>query len=217
MASPTDRQIADWLVHLAALAPVPGRDPATLAEAIRELTPILRSRYSSAEFDSVSREHVARRCKFFPSYAALCDALDSLPSRQRSPDAVTPDATTNMTENDRHWTSFWHRRHAEIWAQVDGFKRGSRDADMANLASLVRQMSPKAWRMICPESVVIHDRPADAQIVAVAMALRMPGGPLAGRPMPAETQAKPRPSRVSPDELRRMRDSRGVIDAQAAQ
>ena len=207
MASPTERQVVDWLKDLGRLI-APTMPPKEVSDRLTALVPLLVNRYGSICFDSVSREHVARQCRFFPSYAELCDALDSLPSRAPQAAIAGPDID-GLDDMDRAWVAFYHRRVDEL-GQATMYRWGSYDADLDNLRSLIQAQSRRAWAVICPESVVIQDRPSDAQIVAVARALRMPGGPLAGSAMPQDEPLKPRPSPVSGEALRAMRAARGI-------
>ena len=203
MPRPTERQVVDWLRLLGHMvAPATG----SVDDKLVALVPPLLNRYSSEEFDSASREHVARHCKFFPSYAELCEHLDTLPSRAPIRPAL-PSHIDDMDDMDRAWVKFWYVRCDEIMAEPSGSKR---DATVANLKSLIQSQSWKAWRVICPESIVIHDRPTDAQVVALARLLRMPGGPLAGRPMPGDDKPAVKPSPVSEQALRAMREARGI-------
>jgi len=55
-----------------------------------------------------------------------------------------------MTDMDALWVVFWHKRKGEIesgdprkWAD-----RGSANAALDNLKSLIQQQSPAAWREI---------------------------------------------------------------------
>lgn len=81
---PTERQVRDWLVMLGRL--VAGSMAADeVAVRLDAYTPELLERYDSRDFNQVSREFVARQCKFFPSYGELCEALDRWPKPAAKP------------------------------------------------------------------------------------------------------------------------------------
>jgi hypothetical protein len=84
MERPTERQVLDWLIALGQL--VASNQPlAEVRERLMAYLPLLVERYDSRDFNQVSREFVARQCKFFPSYGELCDALDKWPKPAAKP------------------------------------------------------------------------------------------------------------------------------------
>jgi hypothetical protein len=84
MERPTERQVLDWLIALGQL--VASNQPlAEVRERLMAYLPLLVERYDSRDFNQVSREFVARQCKFFPSYGELCEALDRWPKPAAKP------------------------------------------------------------------------------------------------------------------------------------
>lgn len=149
-ASPdTEARIRRWLGSLAELT-APGSEPVS-AERIATMAAMLaKDAAPAAAYGSGSLYQVAGLGKFFPSYVEVRDAVHLWWEANRpahAPALEGPGLGDDATLMDRSWLAFWHKRRAEIWA-TDVYQRGSRDADMANLASLVQQQSPKAWAVI---------------------------------------------------------------------
>lgn len=205
---PTQRQVADWLGQLAVLLPVQG----TLEDAgqrLRAMIPMLVDRYGTSDFDASSREFVARHCTVhFPTYGQLCELLDRWP--KPAPKAERPTVVNDdLSIEDWAWVAFYHKRRADIWAQQGGFKWGNRDADLANLSSLVRGQSSKAWAHVSGEPVFVPRVPSESELAYVANLLRPP--PMPSSQMPVETTVvRPKPAPVSDRLIARMREERGM-------
>ena len=103
---PTERQVLDWLSTLGRLvaANMPAEEAST---RLRAYTPELLARYDSRDFNQVSREFVARHCKFFPSYGELCELLDKWPKPAERPlpkwpqQSDIPEAREPPTEEEK--------------------------------------------------------------------------------------------------------------------
>lgn len=166
MTAPTERQVNDWLALLGRLV-ASNMTPDEAMQRLRSYTPLLLARFDSRDFNAASREFVARNCKFFPSYGELCDLLDKWPRPIEKP-AVTTSVDAGLDAMDRSWIEFWHRRRAEIFAMQSGWKWGSRDADLANVESLIRQQSLKAWRQLFAPQHAEHQPPSEREMGYVA-------------------------------------------------
>jgi hypothetical protein len=190
MAQPTERQVEDWLRLLGRLV-ASDMTPQEAGDRLRAYTPLLVERFSDRDFNAVSREWVARSCRFFPSYGELCELLDKWPRPSPKPEQVV-DTASELDAADRAWVAFWHKRRAEIWAQQEGFRWGTRDADMANLANLVAAQSRKAWATVSGVPLAPHAPPSERERAAVAELLH----PFAERSSRREPADPPRPSYV---------------------
>lgn len=202
MERPTERQVADWLLALAPL--VAATMPANEArERVKAYVPELVARFDSRDFDASSREFVARNCRFFPSYGELCELLDKWPRPAEKPQHTGPEAA-DLTAMDRSWIEFWHRRRAELFAKQDGFKWGSREADLENLASLIRAQSRKAWAVISGVPEVEQAPPSERELAYVASVVR----PMAKAISTHEE--RPRPAYLRPEVLAQARKTAGL-------
>lgn len=204
----TDRQVSDWLTALARLV-ASNMTPQEAGERLRAYVPELVARFDSRDFNGASREFVARSCRFFPSYGELCELLDKWPRPVETPKHAPPEAA-DLNAMDRAWVEFWHRRRAEIYAQQNGFKWGSREADLENVASLIRAQSLKAWAAINGVPEAIPAAPSEREVAYVARALRP-------EPVYAEKSAelppepnRPKPAYLSPEVLAQRRPEYGL-------
>jgi hypothetical protein len=215
MQRPTERQVADWLRDLVRLLP---RQNDTVEEAsarFREMIPWLVDRYDSRDFTVTSREFVARHCTvYFPSYGQLCDLLDRWPRPAERPEQSVP-TDGGLSLHDQAWVEFWHVRNRELAAQTTAFRWGSREADRANMASLIRDQSSKAWAVISGHDGSVSGSPTGAQLEAVRATVAAwdgrPRDPGPSRPFPTA----PRPFRdvsLKGPELRRSRAERGITE-----
>lgn len=146
-----------WLRSLGALVTT-SMPLAEARERLDILAPVLASEFDGWVFCADSLAFVARRCKFFPTFAELCEHLSAWrkehkPALQTTalPDNLGLDAT------DRSWLAFWQRREREGFApsrEPDGRLTRPDVTDWReHTASLIRRMSPKAWAQIERESV----------------------------------------------------------------
>ena len=206
MQRPTDRQVTDWLQALAKITVAQNvTDPTALGERIVEMVPLLVERYDSRDFTQTSREFVARECRWFPTYAELSALLDRWPRPAERP--LPARQADGLDVMDRAWLAFWHKRQAELFAQQRDFRWGNREGDLANLVSLIRGQSPKAWAVIngresTPETT-------DVQREAVQ---RMVEGFLAESAQHRRAPAESTPLRdvsLHGDRLRQSREARG--------
>jgi hypothetical protein len=151
---PTERQVVDWLTILGRLVAA-NMPPDEASTRLRAYTPELLARYDSRDFTQVSREFVARHCKFFPSYGELCELLDKWPKPAANP---LPQAGSgdSLDQMDRAWIARWNNRKAE-----------AKGGDLSVLASLIRQQSPKAWAVISGTAGAVQREPTEAEVAAV--------------------------------------------------
>jgi hypothetical protein len=73
-ATRTEREVAIWLTDLGKLTA--GHAPLADAKAkIATLSAALAAEFDASTFNRASLLHVARRCKFFPTFGEACEAL----------------------------------------------------------------------------------------------------------------------------------------------
>lgn len=212
MERPTERQVADWLLALAPLvaASMPAADA---RERVKAYVPNLVDRFDSRDFNGSSREFVARNCRFFPSYGELCQLLDKWPRPAAKPLVATP-VDVGLDATDRAWIEFWHRRRAEIFGQQSGWKWGSREADLANVESLIRQQSFKAWRVLFDPQHAEHQAPSEREGAYVSDVVQTwrdrkrdlePKPPNPEHRLPDDAPERPKPAYLSPEVLAQRR------------
>ncbi|MFL6708217.1 MAG: hypothetical protein ACJ8HI_08425 [Massilia sp.] len=219
MSAPTERQVADWLAQLGRLV-ASNMSPSEAADRLRAYAPELVTRFDVSDFNSASREFVARHCNFFPSYGQLCELLDKWPKPSERPALPAPhaDEDPGLLPQDWAWVSFWHKRRSEIFAQQTGFRWATRDADLANLASLIRAQSRRAWAHISGTRETGSHIPTDAEIDAVTVTVErcVAACEDAARQRAQTSRLLPEPTRPMPDvtlkgdALRLSREARGL-------
>ena len=119
--------IAGWLNDLAVLTA--GSQPIADAKAkVAAYAGMLAEEYPAAAFSRASLRHVAERCKFFPSYAELYEALGGWWKDNRPrPVAITGDqpATIRQREIEREVHDSWANETADaVKARVANIEHG---------------------------------------------------------------------------------------------
>lgn len=141
MAINRNKIIRNWLLELKAMCrPELGMDVAAeqiaiYVEALRTLDPKM--------FTTDSRDAIAEKSEFFPSYKALRDSLtqwwcDHQPAPL--PRLIGPGGV-HLTVVDEHWVKYWQRRVTEDDCQSWGKRR--------HLLHLIRERSMNAYGYLC--------------------------------------------------------------------
>lgn len=152
------RIIVRWLGRLAAIV----RTPADFAEDhVKTLALLLEPRFRSNAFNADSLAHVALSLPYWPALAEIDAALAAWPGLDAGKPlalAAPREPQDDLGGYDRAWWDYWQTRKAEIAGGLldphaktpSSLGAGRATAPLArkNLASLVREQSPKAWALI---------------------------------------------------------------------
>ena len=147
------RRVAGWLNDLAVLTA--GSAPLADAKArAATMAGVLADDYPTAAFCRPSLTHVASKCRFFPSYAELCEHLGGWwqghrpePSTVYTPDAWSQRVAAEHSEAIEDWTDPGKVR-AAIRALIDHPMRGVLGH---MLAGLVGRHAPQHLGLFPPE------------------------------------------------------------------
>jgi len=142
--------IAKWLAKLAAISNLPADLSAKdLKLKFETEAQLLGAALPSGAFTDASLAHVAEGNPWFPPYDTIRARLAEW-WRDHRP-ASAPMLADNRAKpsgwdkRDGEWLDFWHRRCREIGQISDP---GVAEFQRTRLASLIRQMSPRAWTHI---------------------------------------------------------------------
>lgn len=181
------RIIATWLTKLSGITNAK-EDNRLDASTVDDLARMLGKEFPSGAFTTDSRQAVAANHPWFPAYADLRASVEKWWSanRPRARQISGPDAVGTLRGMDAEWFSFYHKRMSEIEAghaedakgvTIDAFSgRGDAVAARRNLGSLMRKMSPAAWRVISGSDggrVVPTEADLDAVSTSVQETLRV--------------------------------------------
>ena len=200
-----------WCVSLAKL--VSPSFPEDAAKALCDMLPAFRHMPDGVfTEDTLVAVATSKRRQTIPSFDEIALVLNAARRELPVANALPPPDAPGLGPDDWQWVSFWHKRRAELFAADTGFQRGSRDADLANLDSLIRQQSRAAWHHIHGTSEPHRASPTAATIDAVSRALR-PAFPQSSHNSLTTLPQKPavRAAPVSDETLQRMRQARGVV------
>ena len=170
-ASDTEYRIAKWLQSLRDLT-VTGADGVT-PERIATMAHMLAMDGLPGEaFTSGSLHAAAQGQRFFPAYDDVRRAVTIWweANRQPSQPQIAGPNTSGLDAVDRGWVAFYRKRRAEL-AAADGALQADRAA-LANLASLVRGQSPRAWAEVSGERPLVSRAPTESEVSHVAKLLR---------------------------------------------
>jgi hypothetical protein len=183
-----EQRILAWLNGLVNLT-ISGADSVSTEKLAAYADMLVKDGFVSAAFTSDSLHDAAQGARFFPAYDDIRRKLAAWWSANRPAIArsLPGPGMPEMDPSDRSWIDFWHRRRAELFAQQDGFKWGTRERDLENLGSLIRSHSPKAWAYVSGEKPNIPRAPTEAEAAYVANLLR----PKAATPRSATPDAPP--------------------------
>ena len=174
--------IGAWLTRLAGFTKA-ANDKAMTKETMADLAIMLGKEFPSSAFTSDSLQAIAGEIEWFPAYSTLRAGVaiwwaDHRPQQRK---LAGPPGNETLGGMDAYWFRFWHKRVAEIEAghaedehgrPLDPFVgRGSAEAARRNLASLVREKSPAAWRIISG-SDDRRKEPTQTNIDAVAASVK---------------------------------------------
>ena len=210
--TPDEQRIRAWLTSLADVTAA-GTEAVTAERIATTAALLTKDAFPPAAYTSDSLHHVAGLGKFFPAYADVRDGVRGYWEARRpvnSP-ALQDGNHVNLDPIDRSWVDFWHKRRADLFAQSTDFRWGTRDADLANLASVLQMHSPKAWAVVSGRDAS-YSEPTDAEreavrVTAAAYYAEVKARHLGDKPA---LQTKPRDVALSGETLRRSRESRGV-------
>ena len=163
------RLVSGWLTDLANL---------TAGNAMmREIKPriagnasMLADAYPAGAFTRASLDHVARQCKFFPSYSETCELLSAWWKENRpTPRAIESDqpATVRQRELERKNRESWETISAE---QIRTKIRTIRNSSMPPLfghffATALAKYAPQHLNLLPPEW--LEDRNEAASVTAL--------------------------------------------------
>jgi hypothetical protein len=155
--------IASWLANLAELTRH-GDDGKLTEDKLAIYSTLLGKDFPSTAFTVASLHHAAQGCEWWPSYDAVRRRISEWWREHRPCSALAlsaPYATTgaDLTGIDRLWLDCWYRRTQEIATGKPASGNGPEGRDAyaghgtsaaarRNLASLIRQQSPRAWAVI---------------------------------------------------------------------
>ena len=150
MTDPTTHQLREvgrWLVRL--MRQTERRpDERIDAEGMADLAQFLAARIPVEAFTTQSLGAVLENHRWFPAAASILEVVggwwrDLEPA---APDLVEGPGGVALDQMDRLWLAYWHKRRAEM---ANTPMRGDpAQHPVANLASLVRDRSPRAWSII---------------------------------------------------------------------
>lgn len=151
-----DQQIpvTQWLHTLGGLVRMTSANAETTRAFFGYARP-LSLEFPPAAFTEVSCLHVAKGCKFVPSFGEVCSLLRAW--WRENPAAggsslLTRARREGWTDSDFLWLRYWQKRKAEGFAPMAGqkipFYPGASHQGRAHVASLIRAQSPRAWAAI---------------------------------------------------------------------
>lgn len=159
MANTSPKIVRDWLKALGSLSA--GSLPGAEVDAkLGTYAPLLVQDFPPSAFCPASLAAVARQCKFFPSYAEICDLLSPWwrAYREQLDYVAIPDRSDPLAyERDHHaasQASWQHATAADIRAKVDDVRRTHQPLQLALgqlLAKAVHTHAPHWQSMIPPE------------------------------------------------------------------
>lgn len=169
-ATRTEREVAVWLTDLGKLTA--GHTPLGDAKAkIATMAAALAAEFDASAFCRDSLVHVARACKFFPTFGEACAALTEwrkqhpLPHRHLA--IAAPDDGPNERQRakieaehaaaEQSWRSI---SEPQIFAKVralDGLPVAMRLSMGRMLATAIRGHAPKMLGLLPPEFLVAND------------------------------------------------------------
>jgi hypothetical protein len=155
------RVVAAWLADLANVT----AGAAMLSDIkprIGGLASLLAENYPADAFCRASLEHAARECKFFPSYAELCDILSPWWKEHRpTPLAIAGDqsASAEQAERERKDAESWRGMTAgDVRAKVRALDGHPFRAMFGRiLATAVRRHAPEHLGLLPPEFLAAND------------------------------------------------------------
>lgn len=191
--------IGEWVARLSKVTASKEDDKLT-KETLADLAIMLGREFPSGAFTSDSLQAVAANHPWFPAYADLRTsvALWWSENRPRQRQISGPAGGETLRGMDAEWFGFYHKRMSEIEAghaedakgvTIDAFSgRGDAVAARRNLGSLMRKMSPAAWRVISGSDggrVVPTEADLDAVSTSVQETLRVLASQWDGMPKSA--------------------------------
>ena len=167
------RLITAWLMILADLCP--GGEAMTKQRSAN-LALALVSDFPTGAFTTASARHCAIGSDFFPGFDSLTKRLGEWWAENRPatvPRAEPGSAEAALTGSDLIWWEYWMKHRADRAAYDDRVRTIGKWSDasqlpLARFASLIREMSPKAWAVISGSHTPDDDR-AEAYDVARAV------------------------------------------------
>lgn len=182
-------------------------------------TDMLGKSLPSAAFTNDSLHAVIEGNPFFPAFDHIRETVQAWWNKNRpqhstaigGPEDDDPKGA-HLTGMDRHWFKYWLTRQGEGFGPVQPGACDDVDANRAQVASLIRSKSSKAWAAINGEEEVGVRVPTDAELARVHAMLHLdPHGPAAT----AETRPGPLPDplpdvTLTGEALRKSREARGL-------
>lgn len=120
-------------------------------ESLMEMAKLLKAIPARAWLSRSCMEAVATaRDRGVPTFAQVQKAMLGWLKQHPEQPTETPATKAGLPGEDGFWLNFWHKRKAEIEAGgMEAWAGRPTAADaLANLASLVQQQAPAAWRVI---------------------------------------------------------------------
>jgi len=157
------QHIGSWLTDLANLSA--GGAPISDARAkIAAMTAAISEDFPHQAFNRQSLMAVSRKCKFFPSYAELHEALSAWvgENRPRPLSLPGPEATA-LSDDEQYWVRSWQRHKAGDWGKAkDGSSCSGTKRQLRFELELMKKSYPEAFKWL-----VLHDEEA-GRIAAIA-------------------------------------------------
>jgi hypothetical protein len=162
------RVAASWLNDLAIV--VAGSAPlADLKAKVAGMSGLLAEDYPPEAFSRASLAHVARQCKFFPSYGELTEHLSAWWKDHRPEPRLAITATDERTRQDQHsadcaadWASITTAQLREKIANVRAIgQSGMRLSWGRVLSTAIHRHAPHLAGLIPPEWLPEGDPPPD--------------------------------------------------------
>lgn len=169
--------IKGWLTNLVDVTQHKEAKPASATLDV--YAALLGRTHPSAAFTAESLAFVVDRQAWFPAVAVISEKLgawwqNNKPRSAPALDDLTP-RPPGWNEGDTQWLAYWHKRVGDLRTEMDHAKR---EEARANLRSLVRSKSPRAWQHITGSREAVHVTPTAETIAKVHAHLRGDGSSL---------------------------------------
>ena len=155
--------VGGWLTDLANLCA--GGTPISDAKAkIAAMTAVISEDFPPEAFNRQSLVAVSKRCKFFPSYAELNEALTEWWRENRPAlKALTGPNTAHLNDDEQYWIRSWQRHRAGDWGKAkDGTPCSGSPRHLRFELELMKKSYPEAFKWL-----VLYDQEA-GRIAALA-------------------------------------------------
>lgn len=139
------RHITGWLSDLANLTAGGSVLLSDIKPRIGGIASMLSDNFPPEAFTRASLQHVARRCKFFPTYGEACEALTEWRQQNLARRALAPPAD-GLTDDDHAWLKAWERYAAGDWGtDSDGNRRTGTEQNLRRRLIRLRDHSDRAF------------------------------------------------------------------------